>query len=184
MIIALWPPSRPEIVMELHTSRLLLRPFRSEDIDAFRAFADHPGYRRYLGPNHPTAEQLVANNVSVDWERAPSWVIEFDRRAVGSIFLGIQQEDSLAELACLLAPDVWGQGIAIEAGRAVLAYAFGERGLYKVFARADAGNAASCRAMEKAGMRKEGVLRAHRADAHGTRVDEVMYGLTRDEWQG
>jgi RimJ/RimL family protein N-acetyltransferase len=169
--------------MELHTSRLLLRPFRPEDADAFRAFADDPGYRRYLGPNHPSAEQFVANNLSVDWERAPSWVVSLDGRVVGSIFLGVQQEDSLAELACLLAPDVWGQGIAIEAGRAVLAYAFGERALYKVFARADAGNAASCRATEKAGMRKEAVLRAHRVATDGGRVDEVIYGLTRDEWE-
>jgi len=168
---------------ELRTQRLLLRPFRPEDADAFVAFADDPAYRRFLAPGHPTAAQLVANNVTVDRERAPSWAVCLDGQVVGSIFLGIHSEDRLAELACLLSPALWGQGIVLEAGRAVLQYAFGELRIDKVFARADAANAASRRVMEKAGMQQEGLLRAHRLDRSGARVDEVIYGLTRDEWR-
>jgi RimJ/RimL family protein N-acetyltransferase len=171
------------MVEELRTERLVLRPFRADDGDAFAACANDPAYRRYLGPNHPDAAQLVANNLSVDGKRELSWAVTLDGDVVGSIFLGVQAEDGIAELACLLAPTAWGQGIALEAGRAVVGHAFSELGLHKVFARADAGNSASRRAMEKAGMRQEGLLREHRANTSGARVDEVIYGVTRDEWR-
>lgn len=169
--------------MELHTKRLLLRPFRPEDAAAFESFADSTSYRQFLGANHPDAAALVSNNLAIDWQRELSWVVCLDGEIVGSIFLGITNEDSLAELACLLSPAVWGRGIAGEAGRAVVEHAFGRLGLHKVFARAQGDNAASRRAMEKAGWKLEGVLREHRADTSGNRVDEVIYGMTRAEWQ-
>jgi RimJ/RimL family protein N-acetyltransferase len=168
---------------ELRTRRLLLRRFREDDLEAFASFADDEAYRRFLGSGHPSAAQLVANNVAVDWEREPSWAILLDGRVVGSIFLGVHMDDATGELACLLAPDVWGQGIAVEAGRAVTDYAFGVLKLDKVWARAEANNAASRRAMEKGGMRQEGLLRSHRTDRSGNRVDEVVFGLTRDDWR-
>jgi len=171
------------MAVELRTARLLLRPFRADDEAAFAAFVDDPRYRRHLGPSHPGgAAVFVAHNVAVDWEREPSWVICIDDAPVGSIFLGVQPDDALAELACLLAPSAWGKGIAIEAGRAVVDYAFAALGLYKVFARAAAPNAASRRAMEKAGMREEALLRSHRVDALGARVDEAICSIRRDEW--
>lgn len=169
--------------MELRSARLLLRPFRADDQEQFSAFVDDPAYRRFLGPNHPNAEQLVANNVAVDWQREHSWVICLDGDVVGSIFLGVDLGDQIAELACLLSPSIWGQDIAGEASRAVVDYAFGKLDYVgKVFARAAADNAASRRAMEKAGMLQEGLLRAHRLDVQGNRVDEVLYGFTREDW--
>ena len=169
--------------MELQTDRLLLRRFRIEDAEQFASFADDAAYRRHLGPNHPSSAQLVANNVNADADREPSWVILLDGQVVGSIFLGVQQDDGIAELACLLAPAAWGQGIAIEAGRAVIAHAFTDLALDKIFARTEAANAKSRRAMEKSGMRQEAVLASHRRTASGDRVDEVIYAVTRDEWR-
>jgi RimJ/RimL family protein N-acetyltransferase len=169
--------------VKLRTARLQLRPFRPDDLDAFGAFAGDPAYRRYLGPEHPQPEQFIANNVSIDWKREHSWVIVIGGEIAGSIFLGLDKADLTAEIACLLAPAAWGRGIAGEAGRAVVDYAFGALGAGKVFARADAANAASRRAMEKAGMVLEGVLRSHRVSAAGERVDEAIYGITREDWQ-
>jgi [ribosomal protein S5]-alanine N-acetyltransferase len=48
---------------------------------------------------------------------------------------------------------VWGQGYATEAAQALVAYAFGQRAATEVFAMADAGNGASRRVLEKAGLR-------------------------------
>src|SRR5438477_5098502 len=92
---------------EVRTRRLLLRPFRSEDAAAFEAFGREPGYRRYLGPHHPTPAEFVANSVNVDWEHALSWVICLDGVPIGSIFLGVDSNERFAELACMLEPSVW-----------------------------------------------------------------------------
>ncbi len=168
---------------EIRTQRLLLRPFQPDDGPAFGAFADDPSYRRFLGRGHPSAQQFVANNLKVDWERELSWVVSFDGAPVGSIFLGVDQQDKLAELACLIAPGFWRNGIASEAGQAVTAYAFDLLGLEKIFARAAEGNIASRRAMEKGGMTQEGVLRSHRIDHEGMSVDGFVDDLPRAEWR-
>jgi ribosomal-protein-alanine N-acetyltransferase len=52
----------------------------------------------------------------------------------------------------------------------------------RVYATADARNIASRRVMEKLGMRLEATLRMHRLDARGELLDEVWYGLLREEW--
>jgi [ribosomal protein S5]-alanine N-acetyltransferase len=54
--------------------------------------------------------------------------------------------------------DLWGRGIATEAARACLRYAFLEAGLDRVVAGVDAPNAASTRVLEKLGMKPVGPL--------------------------
>jgi RimJ/RimL family protein N-acetyltransferase len=142
-------------VITLETERLVLRPFRSDDVDAFDGFARHDDYRRFLGEDHPDPATFVANNVGGDG----AWVIELDGRVVGSIFLG-------EELACLLDPSVHGAGIATEAARAVLDDAFGRRGHDVVVANAEVANEASRRALAHLGFTATGErsFRLHRGD--------------------
>ncbi len=102
----------------LATERLILRQFRRDDAPDVNSFADDPDYRRYLGEDHPSAADFLANNVDGDWGRAPSWAIELDGRVVGGVFLGIDAANRRAELACLVAPLHWRQGLALEACRA------------------------------------------------------------------
>ena len=126
----------------LRTGRLTLRPFRPDDVAAFEAFARSEAYLRFLGADHPDPPTFVANNVGQDG----AWVIEFDDRVVGSIFLG-------DELACLLDPAVHRLGIASEAARAVISDAFERRGYEEIVARAHPDNVASLRAMARLGFR-------------------------------
>lgn len=70
-----------------------------------------------------------------------------------------------------------------EAARAVIEWAFQSYDIAKVFARADARNTQSFRVMEKLGMQREGQLRKHR-HFRGEQVDEVVYGVLREEWPG
>ena len=143
--------SMPQI---LATERLILRQFRRDDAPDVNSFADDPDYRRYLGEDHPSAADFLANNVDGDWHRAPSWAIELDGRVVGGVFLGIDAASRRAELACLIAPAHWRAGIALEACRVVVDSAFAI-GLVQVWARADADNAASIGAMKRLGMHRD-----------------------------
>ena len=131
-------PGRIHVVI-LRTQRLVLRPFRPDDVAAFAAFATADEYRRFLG-DHPAPDEFVANNVDVDG----AWVIELEGEVVGSIFLG-------EELACLLDPAVHRTGIGVEAARAVITDAFGRRSYEEIVARADSDNIASLRAMARLG---------------------------------
>jgi RimJ/RimL family protein N-acetyltransferase len=128
----------------LRTRRLLLRPFRSSDVEAIASFAHDEDYLRHLR-DHPAPPTFVANNLDVDG----AWVIELDDQVVGSIFL-------IDELACLLDPAHHRKGIAPEAATAVIDDAFGRRGYDEIVARADSANTASRRALERLGFRSLG----------------------------
>jgi ribosomal-protein-alanine N-acetyltransferase len=164
----------PTMPRTLATARLRLRQFRRDDASDVDEFADDPDYRRYLGPDHPSAADFLANNVDGDWDRAPGWAMELDGRVVGGVFLGVDAENRRAELACMVAPAHWRKGLALEACRAVIEQAFAT-GIAQVWARADADNAASIAAMERLGMRRDETP----AVAGGTTRDrkEVRYVL-------
>lgn len=166
--------------VELRTKRLLLRPFSPADTAAFARFVDDEAYLRYLAPDHPDLEAFMRRNLELD--REASWVICLESAVVGSAFLGVHADRGVGELAYLVAPARWGEGIATEAAAAVLGYAFEARGLAKVLARTDERNLASLRVLEKLGMTREGVLRAHRLDRSGVRRDEVVCGMIASEW--
>lgn len=68
----------------------------------------------------------------------------------------------------------WGRGYASEALAAVLAYLFGQAGFHRVQAKCAAENAASERVMQKAGMRREGVLQEFFLRKDGSGWDDVL----------
>ena len=74
------------------------------------------------------------------------------------------------ELGYDLHPDVWGQGLATEAARAVVDAALGPLGVERVVAVVKPANAASRRVLEKVGLRESG-----RRGAYGELM--VLYEL-------
>jgi aminoglycoside 6'-N-acetyltransferase len=173
------PGSEPA---DLRTERLVLRPFRSDDVEAIARYADDEDYRRYLSPGHPGPKEFVAHNVGVDWSVERSWVITLDGVIVGSVFLGINSDDDAAELACLVAPECWGRRIGLEACSAAIEHAFVELHLSKVVARADSRHEASLRLMTRLGMRSNGVARSLPDRGRDERVDEVIYEVRWSGW--
>jgi RimJ/RimL family protein N-acetyltransferase len=157
---------------EVRTERLVLRPFRSDDVEAIARYAGDEDYRRYLSPTHPGPAAFVAHNVGVDWSVQRSWVITLDDEIVGSLFLGINSEDDAAELTCLVGPRWWRMEIGAEACRAAVEHAFVELGLAKVVGRTDRRNASATRLMQKLGMQPAG----------STSTDEVLYEIRRGDW--
>jgi RimJ/RimL family protein N-acetyltransferase len=95
--------------------------------------------------------------------------------------LDVDTQNSIAALGYGIGRPWWGLGLATEAARAAMDYAFRELGVYKVWARADPRNLPSLRVLDKLGMQREGLLRGHLI-YRGERVDRVYYGILRQEW--
>ena len=171
--------------MELKTERLLLRPFRLEDVEDVLEYAKDPEWSRY---NHEVpftrrnAEEFLARSVLTSWETNPAFAIEHDSKVIGEAVLWIRQPDEIAELGYNIARARWGKGLAPEAASAVVDCGFTKYELAKVYAKADVRNVQSHRVMEKLGMTREGVLRSH-GKLRGERVDVVYYGVLREEWE-
>ena len=176
--------------VELKTERMTLRPFNLDDVDDTYAFASDPEWRRYLpGSNWPQsysrrdAEQWVARQVLTPWETTPMFAIEYGKRVVGWIKLNVDHEREIASIAYALHKEHWGKGLVPEAATALMDWGFTKLGLAKIFAGAEAPNIQSQRVMEKVGMKREALLRSHNIGREG-RVDNVLYGILREEWEG
>lgn len=172
------------------TDRLLLRPFELTDVDDVYAYARDPEWGRYLPVPSPYeyrhAVEFVARSVLTSWDTNPAFAMCLNGRAIGGINIRVDTCKATAELGYSITRAHWGEGLATEAARAVMDWAFKEFGLAKITAMADVLNSQSWRVMEKLGMRREGLLRSERPSEidPGTRQDVVIYSVLREEWPG
>jgi [ribosomal protein S5]-alanine N-acetyltransferase len=172
----------------LRTERLLLRPFKQDDVDEALNYRNDAEFARFL-PHIPQpftradAEQFVTTNVEEPWDKFSTFAIELDARLIGTVNLDIDSDNQIAMLGYAISRDRWGKGITPEAARAVISWGFQTLNLAKIWASTDARHQRSRRVMEKLGMRHEGTLRAHHLGWDGLRTDQVMYGLLREEWE-
>ena len=109
--------------------------------------------------------------------------IEVDGRIAGGIgyVLHTDIERINAEVGYWLGHAYWGRGIATTAVRLLTAHAFAANPeLRRLYAMPLVNNVASARVLEKAGYRREGVLRQN-VIKDGQVLDQFMYALLRDE---
>ena len=169
----------------LTSERLTLRPFREPDIDAVVAAAKDPEMLRWMAwaPGH-TVEQARAwctVHAHADPEHQINFaVVAEGGRCAGGIGLNRAAWDGgRAEIGYWIAPWARRTGYAVEAVRAVTAYAF-RAGLYRVELLAATGNIASQRVARSAGFTREGVLRRVLV-VPGGRADAVLFSLLEED---
>lgn len=152
----------PEII---ETSRLRLRAAMVQDAASiFETYATDPIVTRYLiwRPNSSIGEtrEFLERCIAV-WAEgsAFAWVIlrREDQRLMGMI--EARMDGHKIELGYVLARAFWGNGYMPEAAKAVIKWALDQPGIYRVWAVCNVANAASARALEKVGMKKEGILK-------------------------
>jgi RimJ/RimL family protein N-acetyltransferase len=177
------PVFRPVIV----TSRLLLRPLRSTDVDDMVAgVADFEVSKMLASVPHPYAAddaraaeaRARANAVA---QRGVNLAITLSGRLIGQIGLnGIHARNGVGYW---LARPYWGKGYATEAVGAVVAYAFDELHLPFVRAGVFADNPASLHVLAKLGFRRVGV-RNSRSLARNQHLQHIATVLTRARYYG
>src|SRR5262249_50211304 len=155
-------PHNRLMTVRLETSRLLIRPFREEDGEAWLALVNDCDVNRYL-PGDGAAvtlddfRQALERRLKSQREVGYAmWAV--DRRDTRSLIgqCGLylaEKKGPEMELAYHCLPATWGQGYGTEAARVVLAYAFGTLRLDEVIALVMRGNTGSSRVAENVGMR-------------------------------
>ncbi|KAM3278781.1 hypothetical protein ACQJBY_046210 [Aegilops geniculata] len=143
-----------------------LRRFGLDDVDAMMAWASNPQVAAVCRwePYESTEPLLAFIRDAVlphPWFRAICLAGD-DDRPVGAISVSPTDDACRAELGYVLARAHWGKGVATAAVRRAVAAVFGEvEGLQRVEALVDVANVASQRVLEKAGFRREAVLRRY-----------------------
>ena len=175
---------------EIATPRLLLRKFRKDDAEMmYRNYASDPEVTRYLTwPPHASADvtrQFVDYVLGrYETENGYDWAIVYEGEVVGSIgVVSISEKDEYCEVGYCLSRKLWGRGIMPEALKAVVGFLFNVADFNCVCAYHDAANPASGKVMQKAGMKRDGILRARKKYHDGEYHDFVYYSILKSEYQ-
>ncbi len=151
----------------LFTPRLVLRKMARSDASDMFEYASLPEVTKYLlWDPHPnrnyTARYLGYLQTKYRSGEFYDWAVclKESGKMIGTCgFTSFDLQNNCAEVGYVLNPKFWRRGIALEALREVLRFAFLVLDLHRVEARFMVGNDGSLRVMEKAGMRFEGVRR-------------------------
>lgn len=140
-----------------------LRPWRTDDIAAFRALLDNPRVWEFLPEPYPAplTDEVVRGLIELSngAEHHEVRAIEVDGEAVGQVRLAFDpggDDRSEGEISYWLGEPHWGRGIGSQVVSLYTAACFRSRpDLESVVARVHGRNAASARVLEKAGYRQE-----------------------------
>ncbi|MFB7585948.1 GNAT family N-acetyltransferase [Streptomyces sp. NPDC056169] len=109
-------------------------------------------------------------------ELATGGLVGFGRLAVDP------HQQRAATMGFALRPESWGVGYGRETVGLLLALAFGELGLHRVWAARAPLNTASARTLLASGFVEEGRIRGH-VHVRGAWRDSITYGILREEWE-
>ena len=170
--------------------KVWLRAYEKDDVDAFLEGANSidtgspAGYDGTMGRYN--AEKWVEKRPqeghghgSWYWAISPIGSREF----IGTIWLwnGDGRFGGLELSIFVRASAGQGKGIGTDAIRAALDFGFGNTDTERIWMFTMAENTRSQRAFEKAGFRRDGVIR-HLARVNGAWIDGVMMSILREEW--
>lgn len=176
----------------IETQRLILRPWKMEDVEDFNRYCQNPE----VGPNagwkpHESLDESreILRGWVEDHSEEMNWaIVPKDRGyACGSISLmkdgrrvGVP---NCRELGYALSKEEWGKGYMTEAAKAVLAYGFEELALKILSINHYATNHRSRRVIEKCGFTYEGTLRRGAGLYDGRVEDLCCYSMTEEEYK-
>ena len=181
-------PSIDISAVTLKTKRLILRPWRSADLDDLYAYASVDGVGQMAGWKHHKNKDETRIILQSFIDRKRTFALEYQGKAIGSLGIEEYKEEQFPELAdkkCreigfVLAKDYWGQGLMPEAVREAIRYLFEEVGLDVILCGHFLWNRQSQRVQEKCGFRHYafGTYQTH----FDTVEEDETNILTREDW--
>jgi 3-dehydroquinate dehydratase/shikimate dehydrogenase len=144
----------------LRTRRLVLRPWRPQDREAFAALNADPRVMEWFpAPMSPAESNVVADRIEAHFRETGwgLWAVEIPGADSFIGFVGLNPSDSTlgypsVEIGWRLAAAHWGLGYAPEAAVEALRFGFDDLHLDEIVAFTSVGNAKSRRVMTKIGM--------------------------------
>ena len=143
----------------MRTARLEMRPLVASDLDALVELDGFPEVREAIDPfgEHIPEDPVKRREYERRFVDNPGYVAAVER-STGRVVIGWFQcelaDDGSGELELgyRLRPDRWGQGLATEGARALLADALARPDVTRIYAHALLSNPGSLRVMDKIGM--------------------------------
>lgn len=173
----------------LRTLRLILRPWRQEDLDDFFAYARVDGVGQMAGwlphENKETTQVILDNFIS----NKKTFALELDGKVIGSLGIELYKEEEFPELDGLrgrsigyvLSKDYWGQGLMPEAVKAVQKYLFADVDFDFLVVSHFVWNGQSRRVIQKSGFQYLKTIQLQ--TRYDTTEDTLVYILHKEDWK-
>lgn len=174
----------------LETDRLILRQLRGSDRNDMFSYASQNQVTQYLlwDPHESLQNTDCFLRYATNGYKTGSfhdWAVIFkeNKHMIGTCgFAHLDKENHVGEIGYVLNPEYWGQGLALEAAQATIAYGFDRLFLNRIEARYMVENKNSLCVMKKLGMTFEGVLRA-KLFVKGSYRDIGFCSILREEYE-
>ncbi|MEE8593113.1 MAG: GNAT family N-acetyltransferase [Candidatus Bipolaricaulota bacterium] len=182
------------VTLHLQTDRLIIRRFTHADIDDIIEFTAHQSVSRETTniPREDRAKMAeyvdTQNGYSLfEADKCVDLAVELKEtgRVVGLLSV-VSNGDRQGEIGWGFGIECRGQGLAAEAARCLITFAFEDCGYHRIFAGTIFTNTRSWALMERLGMRKEAhFVKAHVPAEPGVEwIDTVRYAILAEEWSG
>jgi len=144
------------------TPRLLIRRFQEQDsTDLYEYLSDPAIY--HFEPGEPITMEEAKEICLRRAQGINFWavVLQSTQKMVGHLYFAQNEppEFKTWELGYIFNPHFHNQGYATESSTALICYGFQHMGIHRVVAHCNPKNIASCRVLEKIGMKREGHFR-------------------------
>jgi len=178
--------------LNIETDRLVLRRYRMTDAeDMFRNWVTEQEVSRFWSWE-PHRDMEETRSVLSHWIseyaslKTYHWVIVLKetRQAIGYLFLDeIDDADQSVSVHFLLSRTFWNQGIATEACKSVLEFAFSVLGVERVHSRHHTENPASGKVLRKCGMQYVRTSYRDFPDCQRISGNYLIYEVTRQAYE-
>lgn len=180
-------PAEP--FQSIPTKRLIIRRLQDDDLDvlvAYRSLPEVAWMQLWDSYDHQQGRKLIEACKAIEpFTPGDSFQFGVEHREsgtlIGDLYFKLNQTGQEAEIGYTFDPRFQGQGLATEAVRALVDYAFTKKGLHRIFGISDPRNTPSIRLMERLGMRQEAHFRKN-LWFKGEWADDVVFAVLDEEW--
>jgi RimJ/RimL family protein N-acetyltransferase len=183
MLVSMYAPELATLSLE--TPRLILRPPRMEDFDAWAAFLEDEVSTKFIGGRQPRATawrtfMCMCGAWTMTGVAMFSVIEKASGKWVGRLGPWHPEGWPQAEVGWGIAPDHWGKGYASEGAAAAMDYAFDVLGWSEVIHCIDENNLASQGVAKRLG---SSYLRRVRMPVPFDHMPVDAWGQTREQWR-
>lgn len=173
----------------IETERLILREIREEDYIDMYEYASLPyvgpqaGWEPHSSYDHTRlAIKLFRNKGKFNQLGVFAIILKEENKMIGTCELHSFIPNFKAELGYTINPSYWGNGYAVESGRALLTWGFETLNLKRIECNAFTSNQQSFRVAQKLGFVHEGIRRKAYQLYNGYIGDLTCNSLTDDDY--
>lgn len=174
----------------IFTERTIIRRLRDDDLDALVAYRSLPEVawmQMWDSYDHDKGRKMIEGMKDVEpFTPGDSFQFGVELKAtgelIGDLYFKLDEAGKQAEIGYTFDPQFQGQGLATEAVRALVDFAFKEKGLHRIYGVTDPRNTPSIQLMTRLGMRQEAHFRKS-LWFKGEWADDVVFAVLEDEWK-